>query len=60
MTPKVQVGTILIEEWSLVRQRRCCENNLLSRTKAVISVNFSAYGEQRFNKLQTNFVGEIP
>jgi hypothetical protein len=29
-------------------------------TKAVISVNFSAYGEQRFNKLQTNFVGEIP
>ena len=31
MTPKIQVGTILIEEWSLVRQRRCCENNLFSR-----------------------------
>jgi hypothetical protein len=26
-------------------------------TKAVISVNLSAYGEPRFNNLQTNFVG---
>ena len=32
MTPKVQVGTILIEERPLVRQRRCRENNLPSRT----------------------------
>jgi len=32
MTPKVQVGTILIEERPLVYQRRCRENNLPSRT----------------------------
>jgi hypothetical protein len=31
MTPKVQVGTILIEERPLVRQRRSRENNLPSR-----------------------------
>jgi hypothetical protein len=29
-------------------------------TKAVISVNFSAYGKRRFNNLQANFVREIP
>jgi hypothetical protein len=29
-------------------------------TKAVISVNFSVYGERIFNNLQTNFVVEIP
>jgi hypothetical protein len=29
-------------------------------TKAVISVNFSACGEPRFNNLRTNFAGEIP
>jgi len=29
-------------------------------TKAVISVNFSAYGERTFNNLRANFVGEIP
>jgi hypothetical protein len=28
-------------------------------TKAVISVNFSAYGKRRFNDLRANFVGEI-
>jgi hypothetical protein len=32
MTPRVQVGTILIEERPLVHQRRCRENNLPSRT----------------------------
>ena len=32
MTPKVQVGTFLIEERPLVHQRRCRENNLPSRT----------------------------
>jgi hypothetical protein len=29
-------------------------------TKAVISVNFSAYGKRRFNNLRANFVREIP
>src|SRR6266478_175402 len=29
-------------------------------TKAVISVNFSAYGERTFNNLRANFAGEIP
>jgi hypothetical protein len=29
-------------------------------TKAVISLNFSVYGERRFNNLRKNFVGEIP
>jgi hypothetical protein len=29
-------------------------------TKAVISVNFSAYGKRRFNDLRANFVHEIP
>ena len=29
-------------------------------TKAVISVDFSVYGEPTFNNLQTNFVVEIP
>jgi hypothetical protein len=29
-------------------------------TKAVISVNFSAYGKRRFNDLRANFVREIP
>src|SRR6266481_5925633 len=29
-------------------------------TKAVISVNFSAYGKPRFNNLRANFVREIP
>jgi hypothetical protein len=28
-------------------------------TKAVISVNFSVYGERTFNNLRTNFIGEI-
>jgi hypothetical protein len=28
-------------------------------TKAVISVNFSAYGKRRFNDLRANFVREI-
>jgi hypothetical protein len=28
-------------------------------TKAVISVNFSVYGERTFNDLRTNFVVEI-
>jgi hypothetical protein len=29
-------------------------------TKAVISVNFAAYGERTFNNLRTNFADEIP
>jgi hypothetical protein len=29
-------------------------------TKAVISVNFSVYGERTFNSLRMNFVVEIP
>jgi hypothetical protein len=29
-------------------------------TKAVISVNFSAYGEPTFNNLRTNFAAKIP
>jgi hypothetical protein len=29
-------------------------------TKAVISVNFSAYGLRTFNNLRTNFAVEIP
>jgi len=29
-------------------------------TKAVISMNFSAYGERTFNNLRANFAGEIP
>jgi hypothetical protein len=29
-------------------------------TKAVISVNFSAYGKRTFNNLRANFVREIP
>ena len=29
-------------------------------TKAVISANFTAYGEQTFNNLRTNFFVEIP
>jgi len=29
-------------------------------TKAVISVNFSPYGERTFNSLRANFAGEIP
>ena len=29
-------------------------------TKAVISVDFSAYGKRRFNNLRANFVREIP
>jgi len=29
-------------------------------TKAVIFVNFSVYGEQKFNNLRANFVVEIP
>jgi len=28
-------------------------------TKAVISVNFSAYGERTFNNLRANFAAEI-
>jgi hypothetical protein len=29
-------------------------------TKAVISMNFSVYGEPTFNNLRTNFIIEIP
>jgi hypothetical protein len=29
-------------------------------TKAVISLDFSVYGERTFNDLRTNFVVEIP
>jgi hypothetical protein len=29
-------------------------------TKAVLLVNFSAYGKRRFNNLRANFVREIP
>jgi hypothetical protein len=29
-------------------------------TKAVISLNFSAYSERTFNNLRANFCGEIP
>jgi hypothetical protein len=52
----------LVSQQSAVRRSQLLKTGVAVEkgTKAVISVNFSAYGKRRFNNLRANFVREIP